>query len=292
MATNKIKIIDPHLHLFDLTKGDYQWLSPNNPPFWPDKDIISKNFSEQDLTLLAPLSLAGFVHIEAGFDNEQPWREIQWLEQHCNLPFRSIAAIDLTLPETSFIQQLDKLSAYLSVVGIRHIFDEQALSLLTNNQVITNFKILDKRALIFELQMPFCCGDSVNALREVISANENISFIINHAGFPPLDTSSNNWTLWQKNLLSVAHYKNVAIKCSGWEMISREYTPIWQGAAVKFCIEAFSYSRVMLASNFPLVLFALSYQSYWQTIVEQLDENHQQALLNDNATLWYKLPIS
>ena len=63
-----MKIIDAHLHLFDLQAGEYRWLSPDNPPFWPDKPVIAKNFSESDLVVSAPEQLSGFVHIEAGFD--------------------------------------------------------------------------------------------------------------------------------------------------------------------------------------------------------------------------------
>ena len=95
-----MKIIDPHLHLFALELGHYHWLKAENPPFWPDKQHIYKSFDETDLMLTAPYSLAGFIHIEAGFDNEQPWRELAALEQSCNKPFRAIANIDLTSSST------------------------------------------------------------------------------------------------------------------------------------------------------------------------------------------------
>ncbi len=40
---NSLKIIDPHIHLIDLAKGQYHWLKPQNPPHWPDKHLIEKN---------------------------------------------------------------------------------------------------------------------------------------------------------------------------------------------------------------------------------------------------------
>lgn len=45
-----MKFIDPHIHLFNLALGQYQWLKPENPPFWPDKNIINNNFTESDLS--------------------------------------------------------------------------------------------------------------------------------------------------------------------------------------------------------------------------------------------------
>ena len=70
--------IDPHVHLFALQEGDYHWLKPNNPPFWPDKDVIAKSTYEHHLRRASKGKLTGFVHIEAGFDNERPWREIDF----------------------------------------------------------------------------------------------------------------------------------------------------------------------------------------------------------------------
>ena len=144
-----IKIIDPHLHLFNLKQGDYQWLKAENPPFWSDKKIINHSFTEKDLQLSSPFELAGFVHIEAGFDNQQPWREIAWLEKTCSLPFRSIAGINLLLPSNEFQQTLDKLSKYQSVIGVREILDENAFEYytgsclnLTQNRKISFFCII------------------------------------------------------------------------------------------------------------------------------------------------------
>ena len=64
-----ITVVDPHVHLIALADGEYGWLQPSNPPFWPDKSIIARSFSPADLTLSAPLALHAFVHVEAGFDN-------------------------------------------------------------------------------------------------------------------------------------------------------------------------------------------------------------------------------
>ena len=96
MTNSPIKIIDPHLHLFNIEQGDYSWLKPQCPPFWPDKPLINKNFVEADLLLPHAMHLAGFVHIEAGFDNQQPWREIDWWQQDYTLHFTRVAFADIT----------------------------------------------------------------------------------------------------------------------------------------------------------------------------------------------------
>ncbi|GAA0810031.1 amidohydrolase family protein [Colwellia asteriadis] len=292
-----MKIFDPHIHLFDLTQGDYHWLKSQNPPFWSDKALINNSFSEQSLVLQPPLTLAGFVHIEAGFNNDEPWQEINYLEQSCNKPFASVANIDLLATSERFIETLNKLISYQSLVGVRHILDEQAHAILTNEQALINFKNLNKYALIFEVQLPL--ADTNKATREalvkVIHDNPNTQFVINHSGFPPMDISSKHWQQWLENLASLAELTNTVIKCSGWEMCSRNYNEQWLSQCLEGVVDIFGIKRVMLASNFPLCLFSQqSYHDYWHTIANSTflslcSPQQKNALLCGNALKWYQV---
>ncbi len=293
-----MKIIDPHLHLFNLAQGEYHWLKPKSEPFWNDKSLINKDFNECDLTLKSPFELAGFVHIEAGFDNKKPWREIAWLESSCKLSFRSIANINLTLNSDCFSLQIKKLMQYSSMVGIRHILDDKALSLLNNKQVISNIAKLNNLGLLFEVQISLIEHKSVNALCNIIKHNNNMSFIINHTGFPPKDIQTIEWQHWQSNLKKLSLFSHVSIKFSGWEMIDREYSlskdHVWLNLMMQTCFDIFSKERVMLASNFPLCLFSQkNYQQYWQyllstTFFQARTEQEKSALLYGNALQWYR----
>ena len=305
------KVIDPHIHLFDLLQGDYHWLKKDNPPFWPDKEVINKNFSEQDLLLNKPFELAGFVHIEAGFDNEQPWREIAWLEANCQLPFSSVASVDLALNENDFIAQINKLLVYKSVVGCRHILDEQAFELLSQIPVQINLAHLAKQQLSFDLQMALTDKKSVQLMAQLLTKIPNLRVIIEHAGSPPciedsslsskgnylISSPSNqtNWLDWLSGLKTLGKFQQCAIKCSGWEMIDREFKCHWQQAVIEHCISVFGDSRVMLASNFPLTLFTQSYDGLWLgykelfELSEKFTKEQYTALTYVNAVHWYRL---
>lgn len=290
-----MKIIDPHLHLFALELGDYHWLKAKNPPFWPDKQLIHKNFKETDLILTKPLSLAGFVHIEAGFDNNESWRELETLEQNSKKPFRAIANIDLTASSQHVNSVIEKLTELPSFVGVRHLLDDQALALLSNKQVLDNIKTLNESGLVFEVQLSLIEHAPVNALCDVIADNPEINFIINHAGFPPADIHTTEWQRWQSNLTKLSFYPHVAIKCSGWEMTDRNYQASWLNENLSLIFAIFDTKKVMLASNFPLCLFSHSdYQSYWQAIIssnffQALTEQEKNALCYDNALNWYAM---
>lgn len=283
-----MKIIDPHLHLFNLQEGEYSWLKPENPPFWPDKAVICKDFSAEDLQLSDNLQLSGLIHIEAGFSNQNPWQEISWLEKHIqHLSFHSIACADLTLSSADFSVQLDQLEQYASVVGVRHILDADASQLLQLPQVIHNLQQLIEREWIFECQYSLTDTLSTRELEAFLEVHP-LQLIINHAGFPPTDRDVQQQ--WQANLQRLAVFSNVAVKASGWEMQDRNYQQELIENTLSTLLNTFGERRVMLASNFPLCLFSKSYTALWQQYQQlQLPQEVLQLLCHDNARRLYRL---
>jgi L-fuconolactonase len=278
------KIIDPHLHFFALEKGQYHWLKPQNPPFWPDKQKINRSFSEQDLSLGAEFTLAGFVHIEAGFDNLNPWREIDWLEKSCLLPFKSIAGIDLTAEPSAFKKLIEQVSQYKSVVGVRHILDENAKAILSKPQAKTNLAFLAKQSLIFELQYEVADFKQHQAVMAILSDLPTLKCVLNHAGFCPINAPEN----WQKHLLALAKRPNCWIKVSGWEMLDRHYPKKTMAKRLAFLVKVFTHDKIMFASNFPLVLLQKSYLACWQDhCALSFEPDLSQKLLYENAKACY-----
>jgi predicted TIM-barrel fold metal-dependent hydrolase len=306
-----MKILDPHLHLFDLHLGQYSWLKPENTPFWSDKGMINKSFSQQDLVVSGEHEIAGFVHIEAGFNNDTPKDEVIWLESVVTKPFKTVAFIDVTLPVIEFEQALNDLMSCQSVVGVRHILDDDAFEVLSLGQVKSNFAYLAKHHLSFDLQMPITDVLALNQLISILKHCPTLKIILNHAGWPPIADSAELLAKsdWYNALKQLAALPQCAVKCSGWEMIiDREYddlsvlsavpteTYTWQSHVLKLCLEAFGQERVMLASNFPLCLFHSSYQDYWDNVINILNnmpltETKKQALVFNNACSWYNLTI-
>jgi L-fuconolactonase len=302
-----VNIIDPHLHLFNRSQGDYHWLKTENPPFWPDKSIIQQDFTINDLnnSLKAnnKIKLAGFVHIEAGFDNTQPWRELEYIESVPCQKNRTIASIDLLALPNHFQTTLQNLQRYKSLIGARHIFDEQALTLLVSPNAQQNFTFLNEVTnFIFELQLPLADESTIKVmplLIQTIVNNNQLRFIINHAGFPPQSINGASGRLWKKNISELAKYPNVFIKCSGWEMTDRHYKMSFFSEVTDFCLSTFSIKRVMLASNFPLCLLGKklsnkSYVSYWQdilqsSVIKQCNQDEKNALLYNNALRIYNM---
>lgn len=196
------------------------------------------------------------------------------------------------------------------MVGCRHILDDCANAILNNKNTVTNLKKLADNQLSFDLQMPLADVNSVETLCLLLKDIPTLSVIINHAGFPPyffnVPASNSENVLyceykdWCSGLQMLSQFKQCAIKCSGWEMIERQYTPQWRNHIIEQCVTDFGINRVMLSSNFPLCLFSHSYQKIWQQYTQlyplldnQLSTQlvtHQQRnqLCLENAKHWYK----
>jgi L-fuconolactonase len=283
------KIIDPHLHLFNLKKGDYAWLKPDNPPVWTDKHLINKNFVEADTVLQPPNQLTGFVHIEAGFDNQQPWREIDWLQQHCTLPFKSVAFADITA--TTFAEHLDQLKQRQSVVGIRHLLDDDAEQILSSKLIQQHFALLAEMKFSFDAQLSLTNTQAVELLVALANNHKTVRIIINHGGWAPDENNVDAQNRWKLNLAKIAKCENIAIKLSGWEMSSRTWQPQHAGTVIQNCLTLLGETRVMLASNFPLCLFSMSYTDLWKTYAELPEISHPcfENITYNNAINWYSL---
>ena len=282
-----MKIIDPHLHLFDLSQGQYGWLKPECAPFWPDKHVIARNFSTADLTLSPEFELAGFVHIEAGFNNEQPWQELAWLERCVKQPFRTIGSVDLTANTSKFIEQLNQLAQFKSLVGVRHILDQQASALLSSPQVITNLAYLSNQDLIFEAQLDGSDTLGITALVMIAQQFPELTIIINHAAFAPINRA--DYQIWQHNIKALSPAMNIYIKASGWEMVDRQVESSVVESAITFLLEQFGVERVMLASNFPLCLFSKSYHQVWDFYTSlNISDDITNAITYQNAAIIYR----
>ena len=270
LIVHYVKIIDPHIHLFDVQQGEYDWLKAENPPYWQDKAMINRTFTTNDLVLNAPLTLASFVHIEAGFDNQSPWRELEYLHHSVKHPFKAIGFADLTKAPAAFIDDCQQLASNPSFVGIRHILEDEKPAFLRQPQVISNLAHLASQHWLFELQLPFedtaLVDEAINLLRQV----PKLSVVITHAGFKPLSESGQN--AWLKNLTRIASLEQVKIKCSGLELLNRHFTLPQLTTLVEEVIACFGANRVMLASNFPLIEFNQPYASYWQTLYQHFSQ--------------------
>lgn len=292
------KLIDPHVHFISLEHGHYQWLKDEGSPFWKDKYKLQKDVSMSDFRVSNSFELHGVVHIEAGFDNEHPEKEIQ---HFCNddkitrnyVSAHYIGVCDLLLNPQEFEKALDKLCGFNGLVGVRHILDDSVNEILDGEHARSNLRTLANRKLHFELQADFNNSAHSTNIVDIFASIPALKFAINHAGFYPL-SEQQKLDEFLVNIQQLASLPNCVIKCSGFEMSKRDYIQRDVERCLQDIHKLFGEDRVMLASNYPLTKlanrFCVDYADYWDKmnqIVGNLGLNADK-LLFQNAKSFYR----
>ncbi|MCG7535664.1 amidohydrolase family protein [Pseudoalteromonas sp. OOF1S-7] len=264
------KIIDPHLHFFSLQKGQYHWLK-HNPPAWPNLEQIRQDHLPDALLDQSGFTLEGCVHIEAGFDNDQPRRELTWLAEI--LPasrYKAVSYAQIDAPAAQFRAQLDALR-HPSLVAIRDITEGQDATRLQSPQVTENLAYLSECGLHFEAQFELSQHNIVKHLCHITQQLPQLRIMLNHSGLVGQHDD------WQDNAAMLAAQPNCAIKFSGHELLDH---PQPLQTQLNRLLALFGRKRVMFASNHPVCLIQHSYEAIWQQYL---------SLCREDAPLWHRL---
>lgn len=269
-----MQIIDPHLHFFDLSLGQYHWLTQGSGPNWPNLEKIKQNHHYADLAN-TEFAVQSFVHIEAGFDNTKPSAELEWLANSTpeHVPFKAISYIQIDSEPTNFNQQLTELLSAPNFIGIRDITEGQDHLRLLSDKTKTNLNTLAEHGLIFEAQFELYHLSALKIIVEIAKQFPNFKIVLNHAGF--IDNQLDH--TMALSLLSEAN--NIFIKFSGEEHCEHALD---SSAKLQLLLNYFGEDRVMFASNYPVCLMRESYLKVWQGYKQ---------LVSDSA-LWHKLSFA
>ncbi|ALO41043.1 amidohydrolase family protein [Pseudoalteromonas phenolica] len=269
-----MQIIDPHLHFFDLSLGQYHWLTHGSGPNWPNLDKIKQHHHYADLANLE-FNVQRFVHIEAGFNNAKPRTELDWLANSTprQIHFKAISYIQIDSEPAIFKQQLTELLSAPNFIGIRDITEGQDYLRLLSDNTKKNLNMLAELNLVFEAQFELCHLDAVQELVKIATLNPGFKIVVNHAGF------INNLHDYTEALSLLKEANNIYIKFSGQEHCEPALEP---SAKLKLLLAYFGEDRVMFASNYPVCLIRESYLKVWQGYKQ---------LVNDTA-LWQKLSFN
>ncbi|MAD76360.1 MAG: amidohydrolase [Rheinheimera sp.] len=289
-----MEIVDPHLHLWQLSAGQYQWLTSEKPRHWPDKALLQQDYSAEKLELMPPFRLAGLVHIEAGFDNRAPERELAWLaKQHLTLPHKAVAFLDCSLALPQVLANLQSLLPY-QPAGVRHIFEGDDERWLHAPQLEQIAGALAEYKMVLEVQCSLAKAKNVVRIQQLAQQFPELKLVLNHAGLVKPD----NFSQWQTGMRQLVPLPNVAMKLSGWELLNAgrysQADPAWQQQVLAAVLSEWPAERLMLASNFPLCLWQGSYQQLWQRYYQLLtnmglSRTGWQQLSAGAARAWYGL---
>lgn len=291
-----LPFIDAHVHLWDLARDRYAWLSPPFRDAGPNgntESIARNQLLDDYLTEAANWNVVGFVHLDAGAEN--PLAETDWLQGMADahgMPNGIIANAALDDPHVEAL--LSEHAQRPNVRGIRHIISwHQDPNRTYIPRDITldpawerGFALLSKYGLSFDLQ---AYPTQFAELARLIERHPETAVIIDHAGLGVDGDES-----WRMAMKTMAALPNVSIKISGLGFVYRPFDTAAVRDRVRETIDIFGTGRAMMASNFPTDRLFADFDTTLGALadaVADFSEDDRRALFARNANRIYRLGL-
>lgn len=273
--------IDSHQHFWNFNPPDYPWINDTVP-------VLKRDYLPDDLAPgLKKAGLDGCVAVQA----RQTLAESHWLlnlADHYPIIKGVVGWVDLCSPLVE--QQLAEVAKHPRFRGVRHVLQDEpddcyALGKTFQNGIskLQQFG-LTYDLLIYPKQLP--------ASIELVSKFPGQKFVLDHIAKPSIKDRA--LEPWATQLRQLAKAPNVWCKLSG--MVTEAKRHAWQQEDfvpyLDIVFEAFSPSRLMFGSDWPVALLGADYQQVY-SIIDQYTRNRPQPerdkIFGDNARDFYQL---
>ena len=186
-------------------------------------------------------------------------------------------------------RELARIDGMPRLSGVRCLVGREPLDWLAGAEVRALFGELAERGLAWDIVA--VTPGQVEAVCELAAAVPALRIVVDHLARPPLDGAP--WEPWAGAVRALAACPGVALKLSvgidvltAWER--------WDASALTGCVahavEQFTPRRLMLASNWPVVLLRCSYAQAWRDMGAAAAAcGVSEAVLGDTAVRWYGL---
>lgn len=298
------QVVDAHMHLWDLAKIPYPWLTPPLQVGGVTGDVspIAKTYLLDDYLRDASgagddARIAKVVHVEAGADPAASLAETRWLQSVADTrgyPQAIVAHAELNNPNVEGL--LEQHASHPNVRGIRQILNWHQdpgktytpRDLLPDPAWEKGYALLRKYELTFDLQI---YPSQMAAAARLASRYPDTPVILNHAGMP-VDRDPAGLQAWRMGMQTLARQPNIFTKISGLAMMDWHWTTESLRPFVLETVEIFGVDRCLFASNFPtdklFGSFARQFAAY-RAIVAGFSASERTRMFASNAERVYRI---
>ena len=293
-----LQVVDPHIHLWDLSTGLYPWLETSARNAGNANSSIARTYALQDLlTDAGEIKVLKAIHVEA-FPTD-PVAETAYIQTIANagvngIPQGIVANADLTAPDLDRV--LEAHARFANFRGIRQVLNRHVSAarnyvdrdFMLEPAFDAGFKLLERHGASFDLQIyPSQMADAA----ALAGRHPQTQIILNHSGMW-VDRDLAGWRAWRDGMRELATCNNIAVKISGLGMLDTKWTVGSIRPLVLETLDAFGTDRVMFASNFPVDKTFSDYSTVWRAfaeIVADFSDDEKAGLFRSNAELIYRI---
>lgn len=282
-----VKILDTHLHSWDLEKLNYSWLTP-------EAGILYNTFLPEDLEEeKKSVGISAAILVQSDNSVEDTMYMFEQAERHEWIK-GVVAWLPLYDPKKT---EMILRSSYLKEAtfkGVRHLMHLEKGDWLLQDQVLESLKILASHDIAFD-----AIGINNQQFKSIIQASSlvpSLRVVIDHLNQPPL-SDRRAMDEWKQLMKEASGIPSVHVKISGLGTIQRPVGMNLSEAirpAVAIALETFGVRRCVCGGDWPISLLDTSYTSTWTAYKEVLgalvgESIAVEQVLYVNALQFYRL---
>ena len=274
--------IDSHQHFWQVSRGDYFWMSPSAP-------ILCRDYLPQDLKpLLDRHRIDKTILVQAAPTVAETNFLLDIAAEH---DFVAGVTGWLDMDSENFVEQFTGYIRLPKFAGLRPMLQD-----IPEDDWILKPRVMQSLRQVAEMDFPFELLTYTRQLPFVLKALDELPrlrAVVNHISKPEI--KERKMEPWKSLLHEVAQHPNVYCKLSG--MITEANLQKWKPddlrPYVESVLEDFGPDRVMFGSDWPVCLLAGSYDQVIDALTvilaPRLDEASTAAVFGNNAARFYKL---
>jgi len=275
--------VDSHQHFWQLSRGDYSWLTPELKVLY--RDFLPEQLSPE----LTYSNVAQTVIVQAA-ESESETDFILLIAEKTEFVTGVVGWIDME--SSTAIKKLESLAQNSYFKGIRPMLqDIDDVDWILNTNFNPTFEFLATNKLTFDALIRDVHLSNIEILAK---RHPKLKIVINHCAKPNL--SKEPAELWKSQLANLSACRNVYIKLSGLLTeapqgnVSQEVIQPYFEHVMSF----FGVDRVMWGSDWPVIKLNGDYET-WVEMTESLLKNHsiidKRKVWSLNAKQFYNLPL-
>ena len=279
------RIVDTHVHLWDLNRFRLPWLEKDSP-------LARSHVIKDYQTAIEGLNVVKGVYMEVDVDPKQLNAEADYVLDICrqaNTPL--VAAVIGGRPaQDEFQKYIQRFRGNRFLKGVRQVLHSPSAKpgFCLTPAFVRGVQQLGEAGLSFDLCMrPTEIGDAV----KLVEACKNTRFILDHCGNGPVYAKDR--TQWQRDMERLARLTNVICKVSGIVVQARErWTADDLAPVINHTLTTFGPERVMFAGDWPVCTLRSTYRRWVETlrtITRNRSAVDNRKLFHDNAVRFYGL---
>lgn len=283
-----VPIVDPHQHLWDLTKLTLPWLKKDSP--------INRSFLMSDYKKATKgLNVVKTVYMEVNVAPSNQVKEAEYVLGLCRRKDNPmVAAVIGGYPhDKGFPKYIERFAKHDEIKGVRTVLHDpdRKRGLCLTPRFVAGVKLLGEFGLRFDLCLR--PGEILNGVK-LAEKCPKTKFVIDHCGNMPVTGGDKKLrAAWQKGMKEAAALKNTVCKISGIVVTAnKDWKPADLEPNMSFCMETFGEDRAYFAGDWPVCTLRATFAQWVNAlkwIVRKKPAAFRKKLFHDNAVRFYGL---